>query len=130
MGKKNNRFIKIYDTFSSTEKKEFLEFTSIPFLNKGRNYNQFIENLDSDRDDILNSGTDRSNKNKTYSNRISELTILAEKFLMLKNLEKDNFTFETLLLDELCLRNLNHFYQQRYTVLKKKIMQKKPALIR
>ncbi len=128
MRKIKNRFLEIYNTFSPSEEKEFWEFTAIPFVGKGRNYNKFHKNLKADEKGIKSFRMNESKKNKTYSNRISELTILAEKFLMMKNLDKNKFAAGTLLLDELAARKIFNYYKQRNMALKKITLQKKFSL--
>lgn len=123
MKKKKVRFLDIYSSFSEIEKKEFMEFTSINLFNKGRNYKEFLQSLRTGEKGILK--LDDSKNDRTQSNRLSELTLLAEKFLTIKNFDSNKFCTETLLLDELNKRDIIHFYEQRYYALKKSIGLKK-----
>lgn len=124
MKKKKVRFLDIYNSFSENERKEFMEFASISLFNKdGRNYTEFLHNLKTEENGILKMS--EPGKDRTQSNRLSELTILAEKFLTLKNLDTNKFCSEIILLDELNKRDIRHFYDQRYSVLKKNTLQKK-----
>ncbi|MBL8006800.1 MAG: hypothetical protein JNJ56_04670 [Ignavibacteria bacterium] len=110
--KKEPRFAEIFKTFSETEIEEFKEFVSLPVFSKGRNYSEFL-----DKTGKFYSGNVTSENQvneRTHWNRLSELTVLAEKFLILKNLDKNKFSADMLLLDELRERNISNFGIQKF----------------
>ena len=124
--KKELRFFEIYRSFSESERKEFREFISISLFNKGRNYNGFLDKIQL-KDDLIFEIAD-SNPDRTNWNRLSELTLLAEKFLTIKNLDNNKFSGELLLLNELNKRDIINLYDQKFKALYKSTSSKNPSL--
>lgn len=126
MKKNNTRFFEIYNSFTFTEKSEFKEFISISLFTKGRKYNSLLDNLK------LNSAGHVKmcciDNNRTFFNRLSELTNLAVKFLIFKNLERNKFASEMILLDELSFREINNFYIQKFESLEKSVSKKSMSI--
>lgn len=124
--KKELRFIEIYRSFSESEIREFREFISISLFNKGRNYNGILDKIQFKDDGTIELAD--SNISRTHWNRFSELFILAEKFLTIKNLEDNKFSGELLLLDELNKRDIINLYQQKFKAISKSTSSKNPSL--
>jgi len=120
--KKKIKFIAIYNSFSEKEKKEFGEYINCSFFNKGRDYIKFLNSLKEVNSDKLKLTFPI--KDRTRWNRLSELSILAEKFLLLKRLESNDHLYNTLLLNEFNERKLNFLFPGVYSaaVLKSKKM--------
>lgn len=114
------KFFSIYNTFSETEKSEFRLLISSPLFNKEkRNYTAILNGIESD---ILSDSefTETSNKRNLW-NRLSELTKLAERFLVLKATEPENFSYELILLKELKKRNLDEHFEKKFTKIKTEV---------
>lgn len=126
MKKNNTRFIEIYNTFSIKEKEEFKEFISISLFNNGRKYKGFLDNLKLNSEGHVEMCCIQNNR--TFYNRLSELTNLAVKFLTIKNLERNKFSSEMILLDELANRNIDNFYEQKFDALKKNVSGKSMSI--
>lgn len=76
-----------------------------------RTYKDFFDNLESYDNGKLKLG--KNIKDRTLSNRLTELTKLAQKYLVMKNLESNKFKFEISLLEELNKRNINNYFVKR-----------------
>ena len=110
--KKNIRFLIIYNSFSESEKSEFKNFILYSPGNSRRNYNRILSSLTINEKGIIelpDAKTDR-----TRWNRLSELHLLAEKFLTLKSIESDSFVNRFLLITEYHKRELEIPFKQSY----------------
>lgn len=122
MKKEKVRFLQIYNTLSNKEQKEFKQFASINLFGNSRSYKDFFENLKQDKTGRLNFSKDF--KDRTISNRLTELTKLIQTFLVMKNLQSNDFSFELSLLDELKNRKLTNYFDQRIKLFQKSISSK------
>ncbi len=106
--KKNIKFVTLYNSFQEKEKMEFRKFIRCPLFNKGRDYCKLLESLEKNNLDFKK--IDAKAKDRTIWNRLSELTLLAEKFIVYNRISSDKFLFNSFLLQEYNDRNLNsHF---------------------
>ncbi|MFZ1322573.1 MAG: hypothetical protein WAT71_13535 [Ignavibacteria bacterium] len=122
----NIRFFEIYNCLSETEKKEFSEFVTLSLFSKRKTYKDILKKLNSDpKKETIQIAFENK---RTISNRLSELTKLVEKFLVIKRLESDKFQNDILLLEELKERNVNKFYEQRFNSLSNSILKKDLSL--
>lgn len=87
---------------------EFRKFISCPLFNKGRDYCKLLESLEKNNLDFKK--IDEKAKDRTIWNRLSELTLIAEKYIVYNRIISDKFLFNSFLLQEYNDRNLNsHF---------------------
>lgn len=110
--KKNIRFLIIYNSFSESEKSEFKNFISYSPGTSRRNYNRILSSLTINEKGIIelpDAKTDR-----TRWNRLSELHLLAEKFLTLKSVESDSFLNRFLLITEFHRREMEVPFEHSY----------------
>lgn len=126
--KKEPRFTKIFKTFSETEIQEFKEFVSLSVYSKGRNYSEFLDKAGKYYSG--NVTAENPVNERTHWNRLSELAVLAEKFLVLKNLDRNKFSAEMLLLDELSLRNISNLGIQKFNSLFKVASAKSASIVK
>lgn len=117
--KKKIKFFTLYDTFTEEERKQFKLFLSSPLFNQGRKYIKILSYIESDRTVVFEFGNTK--KEQTLWNRLSELTKLAERFLVIKASETETFEYRTLLLSELKKRNLNDHFEKQIIDLKSKL---------
>lgn len=108
--KRKIKFFTIYDTFSETERKNFKIFISSPLFNGGRDYTDIIEDIESHK--FKYAELTESKANRTLWNRFSELTKLAERFLVIRSAEQENYAYDLLLLKELKKRNLDDYFSK------------------
>lgn len=114
--KKKIKFFTIYSTFSDTEKTEFTKFVKNGVNNKRNNYDKILNSLKvNDNGDIEIKG---SNSDITRWNRFSELHKLADEFLLLKSIERNDFLNKFLLFKEYEKRNLFASFKQKYESIK------------
>lgn len=104
------KFFTIYGTFSETERKYFKLFITSPLFNGGRDYTDIIEDIESHK--FKYAELTRTKANRTLWNRLSELTKLAERFLVIKSAEEENYTYDLLLLKEFSKRNLEEYFKK------------------
>lgn len=123
MKKEKSRFLDLYNSFSNKERKEFRQFASIDLFGNNRTYKDFFDNLESDDTGKLKLGSNF--KDRTLSNRLTELTKLAQRYLVMKNMESNKFKFELTLLEELDNRKINNYYDQRISSLQKNLLKRK-----
>lgn len=123
MKKEKSRFLDLFSSFSDKERKEFNEFVSIDLFGNNRTYKDFFDNIKTDDSGklVIKSKI----KDRTLSNRLTELTKLAQRYLVMKNMESNKFKFEITLLEELNNRNINNYYDQRIISLQKDLLKRK-----
>jgi len=109
--KRKIKFFTLYDTFSEAEKKQFKLFITSHLFSRGRKYTRILKYIEIDRTVFFEFGN--TIKERTLWNRLSELTKLAEKFLVLKAAESETAEYNKLLLSELKKRNLNDYYEKK-----------------
>lgn len=117
--KRKIKFFNLYDTFTELEKRQFRLFISSPLFNPGRKYNKILDFIESDRSVFFEFGN--TGKERTLWNRLSELTKLAERFLVIKASESETVTFNTLLLRELKKRNINDYFEKQIIDIKSEL---------
>lgn len=98
------KFLRIYETFSQKEKKDFYLFVNSPYFNNKRNYTELLKKINTDESFLTNILSEK--KRSTVWNRLSELTSLAEKFLILKELENNIHYNDKFLLQQLLDRRI------------------------
>lgn len=110
--KKNIKFLTIYNSFTETEKNEFKKFIIYGPGNSRRNYSKILSSLKLNEKGIIELPEARTGR--TRWNRLSELHLLAEKFLILKSIESKNFMNKFLLILEYHKRDLDVPFEQSY----------------
>ncbi|MBK8383852.1 MAG: hypothetical protein IPL16_18570 [Ignavibacteria bacterium] len=108
--KRKVKFITLYNTFSETERNHFKLFISSPLFNGGRDYSDIIEDIESHK--FKYSELTVTKANRTLWNRLSELTKLAERFLVIKSAENEKYIFDLFLLKEFRKRNLDEYFKK------------------
>lgn len=120
-----SKLITLLQRFSKTDMKEFGDFVSSPFFNKEKVLERLAAYLINHYPAYDTPGLVKESvflhlyPGKKYSdglmrNIISDLLNLAEEFLMIKNLDKDKFRKDMLLMNELKSRKLpNHFLKKK-----------------
>ncbi len=103
---KSLKFTKIYNSLNELERNEFRYFVLMRNV-EGRNYEEVLKLISGDDFIFKKNG---SINNRTLWNRISELTILLEKFLSMKELFNDTEVVKLFLFRQLRKRNLNELY--------------------
>lgn len=127
----NKNLINLLNSFSKNEWIEFQDFISSPFYVKSRDYSEFFilikklftkdkHMLDYSVEDIQEALKGKYSK-QTVHNRIYELNKLAEKYLMVKNQEKNHIHNYSCLYEEFIERNLFSNYNISYKNNKDKI---------
>lgn len=124
MKTKDNKFLKLIESFSSEEVKEFRRFIASPYITSGRNYiavlDEVLRQLKSDNGEIsLGEMHSRLYPGKRFSaqtlkNRLSELFKIGEEFLIFTYLKTGSFEKDKLLLRALIDRKLSKFFQGSY----------------
>ncbi len=109
--KRKIKFFTLYDTFSEEEKKQFKIFVTSHLFSHGRKYTKILKFIEIDRSVFFEFGN--TIKERTLWNRLSELTKLAEKFLVLKAADSDTASYNKLLLSELKNRKLYDYYEKK-----------------
>ena len=122
--------IRILQTFSKEEVRDFRTVLECPYFNKGRDYTVILDGLS---EYILEKGKDtessfenffmakeenRSYSKQTLRNRFSELKKLTDEFLVIKNIKNDRVHREKLLLNEYKDRGLHKEFEKRINSLK------------
>jgi len=111
--KRKIKFFKLYDTFSAEERKQFKLFVSSNLYSHGRKYLKILKYIDIDRTVFFEFGN--TIKERTLWNRLSELTKLAEKFLVLIAAESESDVYNKILLSELKKRNLTDYFEKNFS---------------
>jgi hypothetical protein len=106
------KFISFYINLNKKEEKEFTKLALCGYFSPKRSYKNILTELKR-----IKSGSGRVSSNLTVDlkkntkmnkralwNRLSELNGIAEKFLIIKNTEKDPLLAKSLLMEELSLR--------------------------
>ena len=83
--KKNIKFLTVYNSFTETERNEFSIFIKIGLNGNKRNYNRILSSLIINDKGIVD--IPEVNISRTRWNRLSELHLLADKFLAIKSAE-------------------------------------------
>ncbi|MBS1551213.1 MAG: hypothetical protein JST15_03975 [Bacteroidetes bacterium] len=124
----NSKVIDILKSFSVEEIRKFSGFLSSPFHNKNKKVIQLFEilskyhphyghkNLTKEKlFTLIFSGSDKyaSFSDASVRNLLSDLMILAEKFLVCTEIEKNKFLFSEISLKELGKRKLTGIYEKR-----------------
>ena len=117
--KKNIKFLTLYNSFTANEKIDFDKFIGNGLNGNKRNYNKILSSLKTDEKGIIDFS--QTINSRTRWNRLSELSILADKFLTLKSLEYNNFENRYLLLKEYDKRNLTSAFEQKYKQFKNEL---------
>lgn len=92
---KGNKLIRIISTFSENELKEFRKFLVSPFVNDGRNYISFYDNIminypNFDKiEELIDNLSENTDNLKTLDYKISHLIKLSCDFLYLKQKKDD-----------------------------------------
>lgn len=119
------KLIQILQTFSSGELKRFHEFLNSPYHNKNKKaiklyetikeYHPGYKHTDLSKENLFAGifGENKKFNDASIRNLLSDLAILAEKFLAFNNFESDSFSFHEKLLSELSTRKLANIFQKR-----------------
>jgi len=117
--KKKIKFLTLYNSFSPIEKNEFQNYLENNLSISHRNYNRILSSLKiNDRGIVDIDGTESG---ITRWNRLSELNLLAENFLLHKSIESDDIFKNSLLLKEYSKKKLLSAFGQKYKKLKNEI---------
>lgn len=117
--KKTIKFLTVYNSFSEKEKNEFKKFIKNGLVNNNRNYLKILSSLKINEKGIAE--LTETDNNRTRWNRLSELSVLADKFLIYKSIESDSFESRYILLKEFSKRGLNTYFEHNYKDLMKDI---------
>ncbi len=110
--KTNIKFLNLYNSFTPNEKTEFNKFIINDRNGNKRNYSKILSSLKTDNNGIIDFS--QTQNKRTRWNRLSELSILADKFLALKSLELNNFENGYFLLKEYDKRDLTLPFEHKY----------------
>ena len=114
----NHRIIDILKTFSKKDIKRFKEYLSSPFFNKSNKIIKFYDCLISFHPDFKSKNLTKENlysktgnysvyNKSTIDNLLSDLSYLAENYLMYINFQSKEVKSKDFLIDELFKRNLD-----------------------
>jgi len=112
----NKNLFSLLSKLTNEEWNEFGDFIASPYFVKGRDYSELFQFLKKHfkktKDDSLLTTEylmkkfSSTTSQQTLGNRLSELNKLAEKYLILKNLESNQINYFSLLYEELSKRDL------------------------
>lgn len=114
---KNPKFIEYFINFGKKEKKDFIKFASSTYFNNKRNLKPILKSIFKlnqviVQDNNFNINTHLKKEFKISQralwNRFSELTKIAESYLVLKNTQKNKLHRNSILIDEYLKRNLKN----------------------
>lgn len=122
----NSKVIDILKTFSIEELKRFGEFLNSPYHNKNKKAILLFELLSKYHADYDNKNLTKeklyagifTNVTKEFNdasirNLLSDLTVLAERYLSIMRFEKDRFEFTEKVLRELSERKLTGLFEKK-----------------
>lgn len=117
--KKRLKFLSLYNSFSQKERNEFQKYLKNNLSTSHRNYYRILSSLEINDKGIINIDGARSSVSRW--NRLSELNLLAENFLLNKSIESDLTTKRSLMLKEYHRKKLLPTFRQKYNTLKKEL---------
>lgn len=104
-------FLKKYNKFTNSEKSDFLKLANSGLFFRKRDYSGILKTLASDSETILKT---KKIKDQTKWNRCSELNKIADKFLLIKSLERNKLNESVLLSEEFLNRGLNSLFNLKF----------------
>lgn len=123
MKDRRSKFEILFESFSDSEKREFLELAKISMLKRGRDYLKIIDELD--RGSFRRKS---DNKSRSKWNRLSELNKLAEKYLAFRHLELNKEWLEYFALGGMLKRGTYYPLEMRIRNWRKKSLKQKASL--
>jgi len=123
---RNFKIFQIISAFSKEERKEFEYFIQSPYLTSSRDYHSLLKAIYSFYNnsvrikEITNEEfygmifSGKKYNNKTFRNRLNELTVLAKRFLIQKALENEKPIKDLLLLRSLKERKLFRLFRNEF----------------
>ena len=134
---RNSKFIELFLSFESNEKKNFVKFAQNPYFSRKRNHKPLLNKLLK----IQKSNRISENQNiesflqkelklskRALWNRLSELNKISESYLILHNINKKKLQRNNLLLEEYSARKLSNLLRLQLTPAKKSAINEKIEL--
>jgi len=130
----NPKFIEIFNSFSLKEQKNFIKFASSTYFNKKRNHKPLLNRLlklnieffNEEESGISKFLQDELKINKrALWNRLSELTKIAESYLLIVNTQNKTLLKNNILLEEYSKRKLTEILRLQLTPAKSAIKNEK-----
>ena len=97
------KFIQFYSNLNKQEKKDFKKFISSGYFNKGRDFSDFLHTFEINRLKALNTGDivkmlskELSYTSRSVWNRLHELTSLADQYIAIKEINRNELLFSNL----------------------------------
>lgn len=97
------KFIQFYSNLNKPEKRDFKKFVSSGYFNKGRDYSVFLYAVEKNMQIAANTGeiiklisTQTSFTRRTIWNRLHDLTSLADQYIAIKEINKNELLFSNL----------------------------------
>lgn len=128
------KFIDIFYSFGEKEQKDFIKFAKSPYFNRKRDHKPLLNKLlkikpQFFRDSGLNISAKlqeslRINRRALW-NRLSELTKIAESFLIVNNTQNNRLLKNNLLLEEYSKRKLIEIFRLQITPVKSDLKKEK-----
>lgn len=131
---KNPKFMEYFANFNITEKKNFIKFASNTYFNNKRNLKPLLNRLLRLKPDIRNNIKiniseylikELNISKRALWNRFSELTKIAESYLVLKNTQNNKLRRDSILIDEFFKRKLKSAIRLQINPVKKTIQKEK-----
>ncbi len=121
---KSPKFIEIFYNFSQKEQKNFIKFAASPYFNRKRDHKPLLNNLlklkvekIADQGFDINKSLQNSLKinQRALWNRLSELTKIAESYLVANNTGANRLLKNNILIDEYSKRKMNEILRLQIT---------------
>lgn len=97
------KFIQFYLNLDKQEKKDFKKFVSSGYFNKGRDFSSFLNAIETNRQKTSKTGDiikllsfELSYTRRTVWNRLHELTLLADQYIAIKEINRNELLFSNL----------------------------------
>lgn len=123
---KNPKFIEIFSNFTEKDRKDFKKFAACSFFNKKRDHKPLLNKLlkiygKSTGDDTQNISeiirTSLGMSRRAFWNRLSELTKIAESYLIFSNTKNNRLLRNNILMEEYSNRKMNQILRLQITPL-------------
>ncbi len=121
---KSAKFIEIFYHFSEKEQKNFIKFATSAYFNRKRDHKPLLNKLLKIKSEFLTEPGFEINKNLQLSlkinqralwNRLSELTKIAESYLIVNNSQANRLLKDNILLEEFSIRKMNEILRLQIT---------------
>lgn len=131
---KTPKFVEIFFSFSENEQKNFMKFAKSPYFNKKRDHKPLLNKLLKMKSHFLSdSGLNISKilqeflkiNRRALWNRLSELTKIAESFIIITNIQNNRLLKNNILLEEYSKRKINEIFRLQITPAKTDITNEK-----